>query len=397
MATPPLPDFFRDRFTWLAYVMLGYFAYLQAALGPAMPLLRDDLGLSYTTGGMHFSAMAFGLVVAGLVTDRAVARWGRRAVFWGGGAGMASGGLIVVAGRHPAITIFGAWWLGFLGTMLLATIQSSLADHHGPRRAIALTESNVVASASAALPPLLIGGLERLGAGWRGAFILPALVWAAAFAGNRSLAVPAPRSQPDRAATDPAPERALSPVFWLYWVALVCAVAAEWSVAAWGADYLVDVGELRKADASLLMTLFFLAMTVGRAAGSGLTRRIAVERLLMAVLATGLAGFMLFWLGPAPVVIVAGLFLVGLGMGNVFPFLLSITVSTAPDHADIASARVTLGAGLAILLAPQALGWAADRTGIQAAYGLVFGLFWLAAGATTFANRRATRHNRAGE
>lgn len=32
--------FVRDRFTWLAYIMLGYFAYLQAALGPALPFLR---------------------------------------------------------------------------------------------------------------------------------------------------------------------------------------------------------------------------------------------------------------------------------------------------------------------------------------------------------------------
>ena len=51
-----MPTFVRDRFTWLAYLMLGYYAYLQAANGPLMPFLRADLGINYTTGGLHFSA-----------------------------------------------------------------------------------------------------------------------------------------------------------------------------------------------------------------------------------------------------------------------------------------------------------------------------------------------------
>jgi hypothetical protein len=38
--------FVRDRFTWLAYLMLAYFSYLQAAPGPLMPFLRDELHLS---------------------------------------------------------------------------------------------------------------------------------------------------------------------------------------------------------------------------------------------------------------------------------------------------------------------------------------------------------------
>ena len=57
------PPFLRDRFTWLAYLMLAYFAYLQAVLGPLVPFLRDELHLSYTVSGLHLSAFSIGMVL----------------------------------------------------------------------------------------------------------------------------------------------------------------------------------------------------------------------------------------------------------------------------------------------------------------------------------------------
>ena len=70
--------FARDLFTWLAYLMLGYYAYLQASLGPLMPFLSTELSLNYTISGLHFSAYALGMTLAGLSGERAAQRWGRR-------------------------------------------------------------------------------------------------------------------------------------------------------------------------------------------------------------------------------------------------------------------------------------------------------------------------------
>lgn len=374
--------FVRNRFTWLAYAMLGFFAYLQGAPGVAMPLLRDDLRLSYTVGGMHISAMALGSVLIGLLNDRVVARFGRRAVFWTGSAGMAAGALIVVTGQHPAITIPGAFMMGLLGTALLVTIQAALSDQHGARRAYALTESNVVASAVLILPGLLIGGFERAGIGWRAALMLPAVVWLLAFVTQRNVPVPATAN-----AVTPQTRGKLPPLFWVYWGVLGLAVAIEWSLVAWSADFLVDAGDLREADGSLMMTFFFFAMMIGRFTGSRLTRRYRVEHLLLTVTGVGLAGFVLLWQGSALPVMIGGLFVAGLGIANMFPFLLAIAMSSAPDLADLASTRTSIAAGSAILIAPQVLGSVADQTGIQTAFGLVFGLFVLATATTIIAQR----------
>ena len=46
-------SFRRDRLTWLAYALLAWFAYLQAAPGLVVPYLREELDIGYTTGGLH--------------------------------------------------------------------------------------------------------------------------------------------------------------------------------------------------------------------------------------------------------------------------------------------------------------------------------------------------------
>ena len=57
--------------------------------------------------------------------------------------------------------------MGIAGGLLLVTIQALLSDHHGERRAVALTEANAVASVAYVV---LIGALSLAavsGAGWR--------------------------------------------------------------------------------------------------------------------------------------------------------------------------------------------------------------------------------------
>ncbi|NNL68890.1 MAG: hypothetical protein HKO70_02895, partial [Acidimicrobiia bacterium] len=87
MTHPSRQPFERDPFTILTYGMAVAFGFALAALGPAMPLIREDLEMSRTLGGLHFTALAAGSVLAGFSSERLTARWGRRLVFWAGGTG----------------------------------------------------------------------------------------------------------------------------------------------------------------------------------------------------------------------------------------------------------------------------------------------------------------------
>ncbi len=384
MAAPAITraPFLRDRYTWLAYGMLAYFAYLQAALGPVMPFLRAELGLNFTLAGLHISAMATGMIFAGLTGAAVAARLGRPTVFWGGGGGMAAGALLLIVGASPVVTIGGALIMGVFGTYLLNMIPATLADLHGANRATAVTEANVAASLASALPPIVIGLLAGTAITWRGAFWLGVVAWAATLLLARRIALPAPVLTISRAASGALPRR-----FWLVWAMIVLLVAAEWSVVAWSADFMAGPIGLDRALASGLMTAFFGAMVIGRFIGSRLTRRMDTATLLPLVLVLGISGFLLFWLARTPALNVIGLFAAGLGVANLFPLSLAWATTIAGDQTDRASALISLAAGLAILIAPQTLGAAADAIGLARAMGLV-AILQLAAGGVMIAARR---------
>src|SRR5919199_4862804 len=197
--------FVRYPLTWMTYTLVGYFAYLETVLGPLMPFLRAEHGFGYTVASLHFSAFAFGAVPVGFFGDRVARRWGRRASLWGGGAGMAAGALLLAVSPVTPGTILGALLMGTFGGLLLITTQAVLANMYGEWSAVAITESNVAASACAMLAALGVGVLTGAGLGWRVALLLPiaALVLLAARFRAEPLGRPRTREEeaPDRASS----------------------------------------------------------------------------------------------------------------------------------------------------------------------------------------------------
>src|ERR687892_1812437 len=98
-------EFGRDRLTWVAYVVLAWFAYLQAAPGLVIAHLRNELDLSYSAGGLHVAAFAAGSIVAGVGAARLERALGRRTLLWSAAALMGAGVLGLTTGRVVEVTI----------------------------------------------------------------------------------------------------------------------------------------------------------------------------------------------------------------------------------------------------------------------------------------------------
>ena len=373
--------FTRTRFTWLAYGMLAYFAYSQSVFGPIMPFLRRELGLSYTVGGLHASAFALGMVLVGLFGDTFIQRLGQRRAFWGGGAGMAVGTLLVATGQSVYVTIFGALVMGTLGTLLFVIVQSTLADAHRHFRPVALMEANLAAALSVSVLPLLVGGFEEVGFGWRVALFLIVAVWLLMALSLRE--TPFPQPVHDEGETS----RRLPRIFWLYWTILFFCVSAEWCVALWSADFLISSLTLSPSHAASLVFVFVGAGAVGRFVGSRLARGQSSRTLLLIYLAILLGGFPLFWLGSTLLLKIIGLAIVGFGAAGLFPLGLASATDALPAYAERISARTSSAAGLAILVNPQLLGMSADLFGIGRAFGLVLLLGGLAVILTVVAGK----------
>jgi MFS family permease len=356
----PTERFRRDRLTWTVYLVVSWFAYLQAAPGLVIAHLRDELGLSYSVGGLHVAAFAAGSLLAGVISTRLERALGRRRLLWSAASLMAAGAAVLTLGRVAEVTVGAVLVMGLGGGLVLATGQAALADRHGERRTVALAEANVAASLAYLVLIGLLSVAAALHAGWRLALLaslpVPALVWWR----NRRLAIDAP-------APSPGARGRLPGVFWIAGAMLVCTTAAEWCVTAWGATFVEGAAGVSADGAVALMAGYFTGVLAGRVLSSRLARGYRPETLLAFSLALAGAGFAVLWPATAPAQALVGLVLLGVGLGNLFPMAISVVVALAPGRAVLASGRAVAITSFAVLLAPFAVGALADATSLKTA------------------------------
>jgi len=111
-----------------------------------------------------------------------------------------------------------------------------------------------------------------------------------------------------------------------------------------------------------------LGLSAGIGTGHDI-RRNAAAGLVLAGVGAGVA-----WVSTAPILSGVALFLAGVGVAILYPLGVAAALAGAPEQLALAGNRLTMASGLAILLAPLALGAIADATGVIAGWGLVLGL-----------------------
>ena len=360
--------FYRDHFTWLAYLSLAFYAYFLNVLGPITPFLKEELQLSYTVSSLHFTAFAVGILLIGLVGNWLIQRIGRWPSLWVGMIGMSLSALLLLIGQSPAITIGASFLMGLIGSLILAIVPAALSDQHGELRAVALSEANMISSIVASAAALMVGWSANLTGGWRPALGIIALAPIILFLtlGKGTFSIEAPIVEDPTQSNQPLPG-----LFWIYWVAIVLGVSVEFCMIFWSADYLENVLGMLKANAAQAVSLFLAAMIIGRITGRRLVQRFSTRSVVTISILLASLGFLIFWRTENVFIGLSGLFLTGLGVANLYPMLLSLTIGAANGKTVQASARATLASGTAILTLPLILGRLADAVGIRSAFGVV--------------------------
>jgi MFS family permease len=261
--------------------------------------------------------------------------------------------------------------MGAAGSLLLVLVPALLTDLHARRSGRVLAEANALSSLFAALAPSVVGAAVALGVGWRGALALGSvalLVTAAAFWRTAPETV-------DPAAVAMVPEtlreRRLPGRYWGWWAGLVLAVCVEFLFVFWTADELRTAAATGPALAAGAVGVFELALAAGRLLGARMLDRFGHLAVLRLGVVTAAAGFALFWSARSIWPALAGLGLAGLGVSMFYPISLARAIAAGGARSNLASARATLGSGVAIGLSPFVFGLLADAGGVRAAYLVV--------------------------
>jgi fucose permease len=339
-----------------------------AGLGPTLPLLARQIGQDIAVLGGLFTAVSLGIILAQVGAGRASGRFGQRSVLAAGMLLMGVGSVGVTLGPNLVALLGAALLLGLGFGGVLAGGNLLVAQLFPSRSAAALNGVNLFFGLGSMLGPALAGfagaGLGAPQAGmWAGAGLLLALapmvlVYAAQPAGQASVA---------RAEHEPAHPAA----GWLLGLLLLIYIGTEVGFSGWLTVFMTAGGNLAPAGAALVLSGFWLALTLGRTLGAVLGMRLAAPLLLMISLLGLLSGATLLVLGLSnQFVSIAGVLLLGLSCGPVFPTVLAIVANTARDSGATTSLVLAIGNGGGLIV-PVLLGVLLTQYGPLAAASMV--------------------------
>jgi MFS transporter, FHS family, L-fucose permease len=367
-----------------------------AGVGPALPLLALHIGQDIAVLGGLFTAISLGIILTQFGAGLVSARFGQRFVLAAGMLLMGSGSIAVTFGQSLTPLLAGALLLGIGFGGVLAAGNLLIGQLFPTRSAAALNGVNLFFGVGSMLGPAIAGlaGL-RLGmpqtALWVGAGLLLALVPIVLIYAAR----PATQAEKPQAKEQPQQRN----TGWMLGLLLLIYIGTEVGFSGWLTVYLLSGSSLAPASAALVVSGFWLALTLGRMLGAVLGLRLTPAQLLTISLLGMLLGAILLLLGVGDRAIsIAGVLCLGLSCGPVFPTVLAIVATTARNSAATTSLVLAIG-NTGGLIVPVLLGVLLARYGPSAAAGLVLvaTLTMLALCAAMLWTGASARTERAGE
>jgi hypothetical protein len=324
------------------------------SLGACLVLLARDLDRPPQELVWLSSSFGVGLLFMGAVGP-VVLRGGPRPVLRAAALVAAAGAALLATGPEAILAAAGAL---LLGTGAAGLVMVTPALLRGPAVGAHLSKVNAVSSVCGVLGPLSVGVLDsHLGSG-RLALLLavPPLLVLAVWAGRAT----GPQVAPDPPTSRPAARRVAAA-----WVAVVLGVSIEFCFTIWAAARLQDAG-LDAGPAAAAAVAFMLGMAAGRYGAPWLiTRGVPVVPIGCAVVA---AGTVAVAVPDAPVPVVAGLAVAGLGAAAFYPVTLARLVQVPGMSVARGPAFGALASGTAVLVAPVVLAALGAALDLRAAY-----------------------------
>ena len=348
-----------------AYVDQAAVSYSFYVVGASAAFIALALSLSETEAGLHSSAMAVGMIVAGVAGERFDGFAGVRPMHY-----LAMGLLalsLVLLAWAPAVTVTLAASLGVgLGAgVMFGHVTHTLGAGGGPVARLRLTRAAFVAKASQLMAPVAIAIGAMVGLEWQ-FVVVPVLVLLAAL-------LVWSRSAGEAAVVRGELER-LPRAYWLPWLLTVMVIGLEFFVVVWGGSLVAARTGESLADATLTISAFIAGMIAGRAVMSmEATGRLEAMRIIRGGLVVTFVAVLAVWVSGSWWLSAGAMAVAGFGIGILYPPCAAITLATAPGAPAAASSRLVLAAGLAILVAPLLLGVIADFSDIESAWLLVPG------------------------
>lgn len=152
-----------------------------------------------------------------------------------------------------------------------------------------------------------------------------------------------------------------------------CCMLGEGAMADWSTNYMENIAHADRALAPIGLSAFALAMTIGRVFGDGARLKFGDRPLMIACSVVATAGLTFAVIFVQPAAVIAGLFVVGLGLSAIVPIAYSIAGHTKDLPPGVGLAMVTTVGYSGFLFGPPIIGLLADAFTLR--YALLLAVF----------------------
>lgn len=351
---------------YITYLLSGF---VILCFGAIMPELIEDKGLSYTLAGGLLTCLAIGNLLASFVYPIMCAKLDERYVS------------TILCTLYP-ICLFAFTVVDSI--VLLYVLIFFIGINKG---VITLVNNRVVNAATnnsvkhlnllhmsyaigALLSPFLIAVLTKVGVGWETLLRIIAVltvIISVLYSRMDMGIIPAPVQKSDKPTKGKQ-----SYVFFLsamYWIAtgmIFCYMGLENTVNGWFETYLQGRGLLSPTMATVMVSVTWLMIMIGRIIIASLSDKIKTEHILLTITAIQLVAIVMLIAADSAALVVTALVILGLGLAGTYPTIMSY-VGKVLNNSNIGISVVTGIGSLGGILTPQFIGIVADKSGFSKA------------------------------
>jgi fucose permease len=364
-------------------LMLAYIAFIMVGLptgllGVAWPTMRADFSLPLDAMGLLLISSTVGYFLASFFIARLIKRYG-------------IGSLLIFSSVTSAVASFAyplapAWSVivgigvlaGFGGGVMDAGLNTYLAAEYKESE---MQWLHAFFGIGATLSPIIMTVSLSIFASWRPGYVFVGMLMVAigvAFWFTYS-AWRAPKKISETATTSASDELGLmdyqtsvwqslrQPQTWMGIILFLLYTGAELTLGNWTYTLFTEGRGVSPQIAGIWAGGFWFIFTAGRILGGLYAHRVRLNTLLFSAMSLALAGSVLFWWNPLPLVGVLGVFVVGFAMAPIFPGLVSSTSQRVGKHHAANTIGIQMSAaGLGGAILPALAGFLAQRFSLEA-------------------------------
>lgn len=351
---------------YLAFISLGL---PDSLLGSAWPAMYGDFGVPVSYAGIISMIIAGGTIISSLQSDRLTRKYGAGKVT-AVSVGMTAAALL-------GFSASGSFWLlclwavpyGLGAGSVDAALNNYVALHYSSRH---MSWLHCMWGVGASLGPYIMGYALTGGQGWNMGYGYIAVIQAALTAilllslplWNKGADPGSPGSHTGGTALS------LREVIRIHgareiMVTFFCYCALEQTTGLWGSSYLAIHHGVSPEDAARLAGLFFLGITIGRAAAGFLTVALSDAGMVRLGQAMILAGILTLLHPAGGIFAKIGLVFIGLGCAPVYPSIIHSTPANFGAERSQAIIGIQMASAYAgTCLMPPLFGLIAEHAGI---------------------------------